>query len=156
MIHIVFAISYLVLNFVQIIVQWVGSSDRTNFCEEFFKFCRFAYSPPLSITKILSASWWRVSTSVLLGRTLVSPWWRRWLRLCGGSPATPWWWSGDAGRLFTAVMMRVKTHPFLGRRRWRHWRHFLSEGDVEHFWLGPCSYLWTVSWASVSHVGCGR
>jgi len=24
----------------------VGSSDRYNLCEEFFKFCRFAYSPP--------------------------------------------------------------------------------------------------------------
>ena len=105
---------------------------------------------------VSAAPWWRVPTSVLLGRTLVSPWWRRWLRLCGGSPATPWWWSGDAGRLFTAVMMRVKTHPSLGRRRWRHWRHFLPKGDVEHLWLEPCSYLWTVSWASVSHVRCGR
>jgi len=68
-----------------------------------------------------------------------------------------WWWSGDASRLFTTVMMRVKTHPSLGRRRWRHWRHFLPEGDVEHLWLGHCSCLWTwtVSWASVSHVGCG-
>jgi hypothetical protein len=72
-----------------------------------------------------------------------------------GSLATPWWWSGDAGCLFTAVMMCVKTHPSLGRHRWRHWRHFLPEGDIEHLWLRPCSYLWIVSWASVSHVGCG-
>ena len=32
----------------------VKSSDRFNLCEEFFKFCRFAYLPPLGITKILS------------------------------------------------------------------------------------------------------
>ena len=92
---------------------------------------------------VSAAPWWHVSKSVLLGRMLVSPWWRRWLRPCGGSPATPWWWSGEAGRLFTAVIMRVKTHPSLGRRRWSHWRHFLPEGDVVHLWLGHCSCLWT-------------
>jgi len=86
---------------------------------------------------------------------LAAPWWRRWLYLCGGLLTTPSWLVGDAGRLFIVVTMRVKTHPFLGRRRWRHWRHFLPEGDVEHLWLGPCSRLWPMFWASVFHVGCG-
>ena len=35
----------------------IGTSDRVFFCEEFFRFYRFTYSPllpPLGITKILS------------------------------------------------------------------------------------------------------
>ena len=36
----------------------------------------------------------------LLERTPASLWWLRWLRPCGGSPTTPWWWVGDADRLF--------------------------------------------------------
>ena len=48
------------MNFVQTLLwgrnflHWVGSSDRVNLFDEFVKFCRFVYSPPLSITKILS------------------------------------------------------------------------------------------------------
>ena len=104
---------------------------------------------------VSAAPWWRVPTTVLLERMLASPWWRRWLRPCGGSLATPWWWVGDADRLFTVVTMRVKTHPSLRWHRWRHWRHFLPESDVMHRWLEPGSRLRPLLWASVFHVGCG-
>jgi len=44
--------------------------------------------------------------------------------------------ASDAGRLFSSQYpMWVKTHPSLGRQRWRHRCHFLLEGDVEHLWL---------------------
>jgi hypothetical protein len=50
-----------------------------------------------------------------------------------GSPATPWWWGWWCQLFhFFAVMMLVETNPFLGRCRWRLWRHILPEGDVGH------------------------
>ncbi|KAF8655876.1 hypothetical protein HU200_008455 [Digitaria exilis] len=44
---------------------------------------------------------------------------------------------GHRSFLYTVVMMRVKTHPFLGRRRRRFWRCVLPEGDVEHLGYRP-------------------